>query len=119
MVRILKVDGLQERKKELRARSEIYRQTLVLEVTNVRMSVALLKKRFSGIKSVYRMFGWAVPVGGLLFGAKREAEGHGKSGFLTQLLSGLNLAGKIKSIFQKFKGAGHAEEEEPEGSPRL
>lgn len=118
MVRIIKVTELQARKKELRARSEIYRQTLALEVTNVRMSVALLKKRLRGVKSIFRAFGWAVPIGGLLFGRKRtEPEGKRKGGFLTQLLAGLNLATRIKAMFKGEKTT-EPEAEEVENAPR-
>ncbi len=107
MVRILKVKELQDRKRELRARSEIYRQTLALEVTNVRLSVALLKKQMRGLKTVTRLFGLVVPVSGLIFGRRKKAEG--KSGFLTQLLSGLNLATQLKKLF----GGEKAVEPEP------
>jgi hypothetical protein len=107
MVRILKVKELHRKKKELLVRSEILRETLALEVTNVRLGVALLKKRMRILKTVYRLFGVVVPIGGLLVGRKRKAER--KSSFFSQLLSGFNLASRLKALF-----SGEKEELEPE-----
>jgi hypothetical protein len=117
MVRILKVKELQDKKRELLARSELYRQTLTLEVTNVKLGWALLKKRMRVLKTVYRMVGWAVPISAVLFGQKKK-ERRRRGGFLSQLLSGFNLAAKIKSMF----GGGRAHEHEAaevEETPRV
>ena len=112
MVRILKVTELAEKKKELLARSEIHRQTLALEVTNVKLGWALLKKRMGVLKTAYRMFSWAVPVGAILFGQKKKEKQ--RSGFLSKLLSGFNLATKIKSMFGGVKMPEHEAEEAEE-----
>ena len=117
MVRILKVAELAEKKKELLARSEIHRQTLALEVTNVKLSWALLKKRLRVTKTLYRMFGWAIPIGTVLFGHKKK-EKRRTGGFLSQLLSGFNLATKIKSMFSGGHSPEH-EAEETEEIPRV
>jgi hypothetical protein len=114
MVRILKVNGLAEKKQELRARSEIHRQTLRLEVANVKLGLTLLKKRMRVLKTVYRVFGWAVPIGGLIFGHK-DKEGQRKTSFLSRLMSGFNLASGIKSMFS----GGKAERHEAEDSSRF
>jgi hypothetical protein len=116
MVRILKVTELAEKKKELLARSELHRQTLTLEVTNVKLAWALLKKRMRVLKTVYRMISWAVPVGAILFGQKKKE--RRRSGFLSQLLSGFNLATKIKSLFGGGKVPDY-ETEETEEAPRV
>jgi hypothetical protein len=112
MVRILKINELQEKKKDLLTRSEIHRQTLALEMTNVKLSMALLKKRMRVLKTLYRVFGVAVPIGGLLFGHKQTER---KQGFISKLLSGFNLASRIKSMF----GGGKAEEHAAEDSARF
>src|SRR5438309_2313682 len=98
MVRILKIKELQVKKRELQARSEIYRQTLTIEMTNVKLSLNLLKKRLHILKTLYRVLGFAVPVGGLLFGRREASQ---KKGFLSRLLSGFNLATRLKSFFNK------------------
>jgi|HubBroStandDraft_6_1064221.scaffolds.fasta_scaffold388591_2 hypothetical protein len=105
MVRILEIKELAEKKKELVARSEIHRQTLALEVTNLKLGVALVKKRMHGLRAVYRILGWTVPIGGLVFGRKQKSGG---AGFISQFLSGFNLASRLKSLFGGHKA------EEPE-----
>jgi hypothetical protein len=104
MVRILKVKELSDKKKELLARSEIHRQTLALEFSNVKMSFVLLKKRLQIVKTVYRLLGIAVPVGGLLFGHKEST--HKKS-LLSKVLSGFNVVSRIKSFFGGQKPPPH------------
>lgn len=113
MVRILKVRDLQEKKKELLTRSEIHRQTLALEVTNVQLSINLLKKRMRVLKTLYRVFGIAVPLGGLLFGHKKQER---KQGLISRFLSGFNLASRVKSFFGGGKTAEHDGEETEESS---
>ena len=113
MVRILEVKELAKKKKELTARSEIYRQTLVLEATNIKLSVSLLKKRMRALKVVYRLLGWSVPVSGLLFGAKNESP---KQGLIAQFLTGFSLASRIKSLFSWGKTAEPQPDEAKESS---
>lgn len=100
MVRILEVKELQKKKLALLARSEIHRQTLGLEVTNIKLSLALVKKQLRTMKIFYRLFGWAVPIGGLVFGQKQKEK---KSGFLARLLSGFNLARRLRALISGFK----------------
>jgi hypothetical protein len=116
MVRILKIKELGEKKRELLARSEIHRQTLTLEMANVKLSFNLLKKRLHVLKTIYRLLGFAVPVGGLLFGHGKEPAK--KRGFLSRLLSGFNLANRIKSFFNSGKAESHGHEE-PGEVPRF
>lgn len=108
MVRILKVNELREKKKELLVRSEIHRQTLALEITNVKLGIALLKKRMHVLKTLYRVLGFAVPVGGILFGQKHKEK---KVGFISKLLSGFNLASRIRSFLNGHRAAQHAPDE--------
>jgi hypothetical protein len=98
MVRILEVKELGTKKQELRARSEIYRQTLALEAANVKLSLVLLKKELRVLRTAYRLVGWAVPISGLLFGHKKR---ESKSGLLSRFLAGFNLATRIKALFHR------------------
>jgi hypothetical protein len=113
MVRILKVNELREKKSELLARSEIHRQTLTLEITNVKLGLSLIKKRMRVLKTLYRFLGFAVPIGGLLFGHKQQER---KRGFLSKLMSGFNLATRIRSLFGGGKAAHNAPEEAEESA---
>lgn len=98
MVRILEVRELEQRKRELCARSEIYRQTLALEAANIKLSVGLMRKQMRGLRTIYRLLGWALPIGGLLAGRKQRSF---KQGFLGRFLAGFNLANRIKSLFTR------------------
>ena len=50
MVRILKVKELEARKRLLLTQSEMYRQTMRLEIANVKYSAALLQRKLRFIK---------------------------------------------------------------------
>jgi hypothetical protein len=115
MVRILEVKELETKKKQLVTRSEIHRQTLALEATNIKLALALVRKRMRVAKTLYRLFGWAMPIGGLVFGQKQKEK---KIGFLARLLSGFNLARRIKSLISSFR-TGQEEEEEAHDSTRI
>jgi hypothetical protein len=107
MVRILKVSKeLEERKRQLLARSEVYRQTLKLEVANIRYSTALLKRKFSFLRTSSRLLGLAVPLAGLLLFRRRAKPANTGNGFLAKLLSGFNLFKQLRPFFQAVQG-GH------------
>jgi hypothetical protein len=113
MVRIFEVKDLQQKKKELIARSDIHRQTLAREATNIKLSLELLKKRLRVLRTIYRVLGLAVPVGGLLFGHK---EPERKASFISKFLSGFDLARRIKSFFNRNKADKPAAEQADEPS---
>ena len=80
MARLLKLAELEARKKALVAESEIYRQTLQVEVRNIQLSVAGTTRKLSHFKSLFAI----VPVGSSLLGMliaglfrrkKRESSG--------------------------------------------
>src|SRR5579863_1057889 len=115
MVRIFEITELQKKKKELIARSDIHRQTLALEATNIKLSLELLKKQLRVLRMIYRVLGLAVPVGGLLFGHK---EPERKVSFISKFLSGFDLARRIKSFFSRNQ-ADEPAAEEAEGPSRF
>jgi hypothetical protein len=49
MLRIFKVKELEEKRRALAAESEVYRQTLTLEIQNLRLHAAHTKRRFSSL----------------------------------------------------------------------
>ena len=99
MVRILKVKELEERKKSLLVRSEIYRQTLKLEIANAEYSAALVKKRFHTLRRSFRLIGVAVPLAALFLARKRVRQ----KGLLSHALSGLTFFSRIASFLGEIK----------------
>lgn len=109
MVRLLKVKELEERKRFLLARSEMYRQTLTLEVANIKFSAALMKRKLKSPKSALIMLGLAVPAIGFFIGrrrAKAKAAAAGPAGLLPKMLVGLKLFSRFAPLLKKFGPGG-------------
>ncbi len=105
MVRILKVSKeLEERKRVLLARSEMYRQTLRLEVANIGYSTALLKRKFNLLRTSSRLLGLAVPLAGLFLFRRRAKPAHLGNGFLTKIFSGFKLFRQLGPLLQAVRG---------------
>lgn len=109
MVRIFEVKQLEEKRRLLVARSEIHRRMLELEATNLKVSVCLLKERFSVVKIVRNAFGIAAPLAGALFAQPQNNSSKG-GGLLSRLLSGLNLALGVLPLFRKSEPPAHPKE---------
>ncbi len=105
MVRILKVKELEERKRQLLARSEMHRQTLTLEVANIKFSAALHKRRFKLLLKSSRWLGLVLPLAGLLLFRRRPHPSKTENGFISKLLSGLKLFGQLRPFLQGIRGA--------------
>jgi hypothetical protein len=103
MVRIFKVKELEEQKRELLARSEMYRQTLKLEVANIKFSASLLKHRYSRFRNASRLMALMVPIAGLfLFRRPAPPQEKTNKGILGGLASGLKLFGMLRPILHAF-----------------
>ena len=99
MVRFLKVKELEERRRLLVTRSELYRQTLRLEIAGLKFAAAEFKERFSIFNSVRRMLGVGASVAALF----RRQTGPGKGGgFISRLFSGLNFAAEFMPFLKNF-----------------
>jgi hypothetical protein len=104
MVRLLKVKELEERKRFLLASSEMYRQTLTLEVANIKFSTALLKRRLKSPKHLLMLLGLAVPVAGYVMGRRAKAtEKSRASGWLPKLVAGWKLYQRVAPLIKKFR----------------
>ena len=101
MVRILKVKELGDRKRFLRAQSEMYRQTLTLEIANVKFSAALLKRRLKSKRNIAMLLGSALPIAGFLFVRKRAK--RVSSGVMPKVLVGLKLFNKFMPWVKTFQ----------------
>ncbi|MDB6022368.1 MAG: hypothetical protein JWQ04_2225 [Pedosphaera sp.] len=114
MVRLLKVKKLEDRKHFLLARSEMYRQTLTLEIANVKFSAALHRRTLKARLARLLLLGSVFPLAGFFFARKRpKPAAVTAGGFLSKLLAGLKLAGKCAPWLKTIRAAkGHAGERE-------
>lgn len=92
MVRLLKVKELEDRRRFLLAQSEMYRQTMTLEISNVKFSTALLKHKLRSKRNLAMLIGSAVPLAGFLFVRSRAKR---VVGVLPNVVAGLKLFNKF------------------------
>ncbi|MDB6065726.1 MAG: hypothetical protein JWR26_1934 [Pedosphaera sp.] len=118
MVRILKVKQLEDRKRFLLSKSEIYRQSLKLEIANVKVSLALLKRKFKFIGASAGILGAVAPLAGF-FIARKKSRRPKQKGFLSRVFTGLKLAGQLKPLLKGFQmRAGQRNERETSNQVR-
>jgi Tfp pilus assembly protein PilN len=108
MVRILKVKELEERKQHLLTQSEMYRQTLTLEIANIKFSTALLKRKLRTPKVILTALGLtALPAAGFFFGRSsikpKKKQQREQEGLLPKLMIGWNLFRRFAPLVQKFR----------------
>ena len=107
MVRILRVKELEIRKRALVIESELHRRTMLLEIDNIRVSVALRKRKYDHVKSAAGIIGIAAPVAGLLFALRRSHKndapgGKGSNGLISKLVLGAQMLGRLKPLWRGF-----------------
>lgn len=100
MVRIIRVRKLEERKRHLLAQSEMYRQTLTLEVANIKFSAALFKHKLKSRRNLFLLLGSAFPMAGLFLARKKVAKARG---ILPKVLSGMKLFNQVAPLFKMFR----------------
>ena len=104
MARLLKLAELEARKKALVAESEIYRETLKVELRNVQLSVVGTSRKLSNFKSLFAI----VPVGSSLLGMlvaglfRRKKRQAGGLRIVPTALMGWRLYQKYGSMLQPF-----------------
>ena len=109
MVRILKVKELEERKRLLLARSEMYRQTLTLGGGEHKVLRGLHKRRFNLLLKSSRWLGLAAALAGLFFFRRRPTPSKTRNGFISKLLSGPETLRPAKAFVAGIRGAMHRE----------
>ncbi|HWF17656.1 MAG TPA: hypothetical protein VG754_00220 [Verrucomicrobiae bacterium] len=118
MVRLLKVKELDDRKRFLLARSEMYRQTLTLEVANIKFATSLLKRRLKAPKTIFMLLGTlALPAAGF-FAGRRGLQKKAKApppptGLLPALFAGWKLFSRLVPLVKKLRPA-----RKPSAQPR-
>lgn len=103
MVRILKVKELEEQKRELLARSEMYRQTMKLQAANIKYSAALYKRRFSLVRTSSRLLGLVVPLVSYFFFRHPAQPAKTGKGLLAGLASGVKALGMFRPLLRAFQ----------------
>ena len=101
MVRFLKVKHLEEQRRELVARSEIYRRTMQLESANLRFSLSLLKQRFNVVRLVGKAWKFAAPLASAFLERKSAAPDERKKNLLSSMMTGMRLARELMPLFRK------------------
>ena len=100
MVRLLKVKELEDRKRFLLAQSEMYRQTMTLEIANVKFSAALAGHKLRSKRNIAMLIGTAVPLAGFLFVRSRAKR---VVGVLPHVVAGLKVVGKLMPLIRTFQ----------------
>jgi hypothetical protein len=109
MVQIFKVNEFSERKRLLQQQSDLYRRMLATDGRNIEMSVKLLRRKYNIIKNVVAAVSVATSVAGLVLAARgsRKPAGTtgGGAGWMSRLLSGMEIMNLVRGAVAKFKAA--------------
>lgn len=108
------MNSLEERKKELLAESEAYRQAMAVEIRNIKASLFWIPRTVQTIRKVSPLLVWGAPLLGMLIGRRisrkprpdPSAHKHGaRKGLLATVLGGIALYRKIKPVFEMLAPA--------------
>ena len=117
MARILKIKDLEERKKALVEESEVYRETLKLEIQNLRLYSIHVRRKFSSFGPSSPLMLFLMPFAASFF-AKRRLP---KFRFVTGALVGWKLFRKLASVlpglFSRSKKPARTVEGEEQAAP--
>ncbi len=96
MARRLKIADLEARKRALVAESEVYRQSLKLELTNLRLYGATLRRKWSVFSSLKPVFIVGLPLLSALVSKRRRK----KMGWIRTLFGGWRLFRTVSPVLQ-------------------
>jgi hypothetical protein len=97
------MNDLEARKRALVQEAEVYRETLNLELQNIRLSAVQLKKKYSSFRSSNPLMILAAPLAGLFL---RKSSGPPKSRFFASAIFLWQLYRKISALLPSlFPGA--------------
>ena len=80
----------------------MYRQTLTLEIANVKFSTALLKHRLKSKRTLFLMLASALPIAGIFAGRGRVKQA---GGLMSKVMSGMKLFGQVAPWIRVFRPA--------------
>ena len=99
------VTALEQRKRELLARSEFYRQSMGADLQNIRSATAWVPRGIKAARAIYPILMTAAPVLGFLFSRRRhraEKNSNGR-GFFAKAFAGYRLFRKVKPVWDGFR----------------
>src|SRR6266705_6993737 len=98
-----KISEVEERKRELLTRSEIYRQSMTSEFAEIKTATAWVPKTVKIARSAYPVFLLLAPLLGYSFARKRlhplPAQARGRRGIFASALAGYKLFRSIKPVW--------------------
>src|SRR2546429_8350885 len=98
---------LQERKRQLLARSEACRTSIINEFQNIKTAAAWLPRTIRTARALYPVLLLAVPLIGYIFARKRSAppQNHAptKRGLIASPLAGYRFYRQIKPVWDKLR----------------
>jgi hypothetical protein len=97
---------LQQRKRELIARSDLWRRTLVSEVAQVEAATLWIPRTLHYARMAAPVLAMALPVAGWVLGFRRRSRGTQKPppkrNLLGTVIAGYQLARRVKPIWNGF-----------------
>ena len=99
------VDSLAERKRELIARSESYRQSLQASLSDIKETTAWISRSVRTVRSVYPVLLLLMPLAGLIVRKKglRKRLPPPKRGLLSKAAMGLKIFRTVKPFWDGFR----------------
>lgn len=99
--------NLQERKRQLLAESEFYRQTLVADCARLNAATSWISSALRMARLVTPVIAMAVPVAGFLFGSRRKRVpvAPPKKNLLGKVIAGYKIARQVRPIWDGFRRA--------------
>src|SRR5882672_6169329 len=96
------VGDFAERKRQLLARSELYRQSISIEVDQIKKRTAWIPKTIHVARAAAPLVVLAVPLIRALLGKKRSTKRRSLGGIASNVLAGVNLFRRIKPLWDRF-----------------
>jgi hypothetical protein len=105
------ITSLDEYKRELLARSEVYRQTLALQRAELQSSFAWVPRSVGTVRSILPLLAVAAPIAGFFFARKKftasprlrkDPEPPVKKGLFATALMGFQLYNRVRPILTAF-----------------
>ena len=96
---------LEQRKRELLARSDFYRQSMAADLQNIRSATSWVPVGIKAARAIYPILMTAAPVLGFLFSRKRrraEKNSNGR-GLFAKAFAGYRLFRKVKPVWDGFR----------------